>query len=284
MGDSMKRLLCGLLVLAGCAHAPATRSGFADVRGGRIHYEVTGAGQPVVLIHGGFMDLAMWEPQVEEFARNYQVIRYDNRGHGRSPTSSEQYDPAADLAALLDTLRVEQAHIVGLSMGGSIAIDFAIQYPDRVKSLVVAEPGLGGHRWSDDVIGTMRAIRDAQQSGGRAHAIETFLSRPVFASAKDKPAAFAIIRRQLEANFSLDPKPIRAMTPPAKERLGEIGVPTLVIVSTGGGPDSRVIRDAILERVPNAHAAVIEESGHMMNLEQPQVFNRLVLEFVAANR
>lgn len=279
---AMNRLSLAALTLLflSCVHTTARRDGYVPVEGGQLFYVVEGRGQPVILLHGGFMDHRMWDRQAAAFARQHQVIRYDMRGHGRSPASTAPYDPAEDVAAILAHLGIERAHVVGLSMGGSFAIDFAILHPQRVRSLVLAEPGLGGHRWSDDVTGTMRAVRTALRERGREAAIATFLETRVFASARDKVDAWRTIREQLQANFSLDPKPMKPMEPPAIERLAEIGAPTLVIVSSLGGPDSRVIRDAILQSVPNARQELIADCGHMMNLEQPERFNALVLRFL----
>ena len=148
-----------------------------------------------------------------------------------------------------------------------------------MRSLIVAEPGLHGHRWSEEVTGTMRAVSEALAKEGRARAIDTFLERPVFASARNKPAAFRKIREQLEANFSLEPRKILVATQPAIERLHKIAAPTLVIVSSLGGTDSRTIAETIRQKVPDVSMATIADSGHMMNLEQPDEFARLVRDF-----
>lgn len=125
----------------------------------------------------------------------------------------------------------------------------------------------------------MRAVSETLAKEGRARAIETFLERPVFASARNKPAAFQKIREQLEANLSLEPKKILVAKQPAIERLHQITAPTLVILSSLGGPDSRVIAETIRKNVRNVSMATIADSGHMMNLEQPQEFTRLVRDF-----
>lgn len=266
----------------GCAtgrHDSAAHSGYAEVNGTRLWYESAGHGEPIVLLHGGFMDAGMWDDQVPALSKEFRVVRYDMRGFGRSAKASEPHSQTDDLAALLDHLRIQKAHIVGLSMGGGLAIDFALDYPARVRSLIVAEPGLHGHRWSEEVVGTMRAVSETLAREGRARAIETFLERPVFATARNKPAAFQKIRKQLEANFSMEKKNILVSKQTAIERLHQINAPTLVILSSLGGPDSRVIAETIRQKVPNVSMATIADSGHMMNLEQPEEFTRLVRDF-----
>src|SRR5258708_10375829 len=127
-----------------------TRRGYAEIDGARIYYEIDGAGQPVVFVHGFTLDTRMWDEQVEAFARNYEVIRYDVRGFGRSsPGTSEPFSSVDDLKALLDYLGYRAAHVVGLSMGGGIATSFAAVYPDATLSLLPVDSGLWGFRFSD---------------------------------------------------------------------------------------------------------------------------------------
>src|SRR5438876_5964570 len=126
----------------------AAQSGFANVNGGSLYYEVTGAGTPVVLIPGFTLDTRMWDSQVEAFARRHQIIRYDLRGAGKSPPPTGPYSQYEDLAALLGHLGVGKAHIVGLSLGGAIAIDFALAMPEAVLSLIpVDASSVGGYPW-----------------------------------------------------------------------------------------------------------------------------------------
>lgn len=102
-----------------------------------LRYEQTGDGAPIVLIQGANLPMEMWDAQVEFFATEFTVVRYDVRGFGGSgPRDGVPYQSHADLKALLDHLRIERAHLIGLSLGGRIAVDFALTYPDRVASLV----------------------------------------------------------------------------------------------------------------------------------------------------
>ncbi len=178
---------------------------------------------------------------------------------------------------------MERAAVVGLSMGGEIAVDFSLSHPNRVSCLVLAEPGLSGYQWSSDVMDTMDAVMTAARDRGRDAAIEEFLSRPVFASAKDKPAAYAAIRAQLERNFSLDDKEMLAPRLLAVGRLSELKMPTLVIVAEQGGPDAMAIAAKIKSEVAGAELLTLGGSGHMMNFEQPDALNRIVAEFLSAN-
>lgn len=281
------RRLANLTVLL-AAVATVTRTGVAGaeilvvpVSGSQLHVTVEGSGKPVVLIHGGFMDSTMWDAQAAALAPRFRVIRIDLRGFGRSPKTTREYVPEDDIAAVLDRFQAARAAIVGISMGGELAIDFALSHPSRVESLVLAEPGLSGWQWSAEVKETMEAVMKTAKEQGREAAIEVFLRRPVFASAKDKPVAFAAIRTQLQRNFSLEPKGMKGVERAAVDRLTEIKVPTLVMVAEHGGPDARAIAKKIAAAVSGARLVTVTGSGHIINLEAPEEFNRLLLEFLA---
>ncbi|HKP75482.1 MAG TPA: alpha/beta fold hydrolase [Longimicrobiaceae bacterium] len=112
-------------------------TGRVAVEGGTLYYEARGSGPAVVLLHGGGLDHTMWDPQVEALARSYRVIRFDARGHGRSTARMPPFDMTEDLRRVLDHLGVQRAHLVGLSMGGGAAFDFATAYPARTATLVL---------------------------------------------------------------------------------------------------------------------------------------------------
>src|SRR5689334_19941744 len=114
-------------------------SGTAEVNHTRLYYEVAGSGPPLVLIHGFDLDTRMWDDQFEVFAQHYRVVRYDVRGFGKSARPTEPYAHEEDLKALLDYLGIAQAHIVGMSMGGGIAIDFTLTYPEMTRTLILVD-------------------------------------------------------------------------------------------------------------------------------------------------
>jgi 3-oxoadipate enol-lactonase len=122
------------------------QSGFAEVNGTRLYYEIVGRGSHLVLIHGFTLDTRMWDDQFEAFSQHYRVLRYDARGFGKSalPVQGESYSHREDLKALLDHLKVSQAFILGLSMGGRTAISFTLEYPEVVRALIPVDAVLGG--------------------------------------------------------------------------------------------------------------------------------------------
>jgi pimeloyl-ACP methyl ester carboxylesterase len=112
-------------------------TGMAEVNGARIYYEVAGEGEPLVLVHAGIADSRMWEGQLPAFADRYRVIRHDMRGFGMTAMVEGPFSHHEDLRALLDSLDVERAHLVGCSMGGGAVLDFALEYPQSIGNLVL---------------------------------------------------------------------------------------------------------------------------------------------------
>ena len=127
------------------------------VNGTHLYYERAGTGHPLVLIHGFTLNTQMWEDQFAVFAQHYQTIRYDMRGFGRSALPAEEpFTAVDDLRALLDALGVSRTFVLGLSLGGSVAIDFALAYPERTSALVLVDPALRGWPRSEAFSQSMR--------------------------------------------------------------------------------------------------------------------------------
>ena len=117
-----------------------------QINGANIHYRGEGAGFPIVMLHAGVADSRMWQAQADEFAKQFDVVRPDMRGFGDSELPPHPWKPREDLLALMDELRLKPAHLVGCSMGGSLAIDFVIDHPERVSKLVLVGAGVGGEK------------------------------------------------------------------------------------------------------------------------------------------
>ncbi|MBI1851445.1 MAG: alpha/beta hydrolase [Planctomycetes bacterium] len=252
-----------------------------------LAYDVAGKGEPVVLIHGGQLDRRMWDDQFTRYASRFQVVRYDVRGYGKSPAPLEPYSDVDDLRDLLDDLKIETANLVGLSLGGRIAIDFAIQYPKRVRSIVLAGPGVSGLRHeSDDVDDAamweiIQAIRDGEVERG----IEAWLATGYMKPAMENPALAARLRQiSMEDAHCWLANPIlaRPLKPRANERLGEIHCPTLIVVGDRDVPSIHENVKRLMESVANAKKVVIAGAGHMVNMEKPAEFDAAVLPFLEA--
>ena len=133
-----------LLVIPPATIAGEVITDFADVNGTKLYYEFAGSGQAVVLVHGFTLDTRMWDDQFSILSQNYRVIRYDQRGHGQSDGIRGNAALYEDLQSLLDFLEIQRAHVVGLSLGGTVAADFAVLYPQRVRSLTLMDALVSG--------------------------------------------------------------------------------------------------------------------------------------------
>src|SRR5579883_2650659 len=124
---------------------PESTTGYVDVEGGKLYYEVAGTGHPFVLIHAGVADHHMWDDQFPVFAQRYRVIRYDTREFGLTTSENVSYSNRQDLYDLLRHLGVEKTYVMGCSLGGQIAVDFTLEHPDMVDALIVVGGGISGH-------------------------------------------------------------------------------------------------------------------------------------------
>jgi pimeloyl-ACP methyl ester carboxylesterase len=295
----LKRLLVVALPFAAAILAPGqivsaqalgdqpegrVRAGYAEVREPLLYYEEKGSGPPLVLIHGGALDRRMWDEQLEVFSKNYRVIRYDVRGFGKSTIPTRPYSHVQDLHDLLRFLKIDQACIVGLSLGSMIAVDFALTYPEMTSALVLAGPAVNGFAWNPaDEKQVRKAIRLAV-NGDNNQAIDVLMQDPYLASAALRPDLASRMRAMATDNLqsmlvsSILERPVR---PAAIKRLKEIHVPTLVIIGTRDTADSQKNAELLKTQVPNCQRIDIGGAGHLVNLEKPKEFDAAVLAFLA---
>jgi 2-hydroxy-6-oxonona-2,4-dienedioate hydrolase len=266
--------------------------GFITVDGARLWYEESGAssGHAVTFVHAGICDHRQWDSQMAAFGERYRVIRFDLRGHGQSELPAGPVSLSDDLAGLLDALGVERSAVIGCSMGGSTAIDFALKQPARVAALVAvcsavsgATPEIGPGE--EAIIAELEAA-DASGDDARLNAAEVHL---FVDGAKRTPEQVAPGVRTLVAEMNLNnikrsgewqqaqPAPL---SPPAIGRLGEIHTPTLVVV---GGDDTfsvRKLADTLTAEIAGARKVVMAGLTHVPNMERPDEFNQAVLDFL----
>lgn len=251
------------------------------------HYEVQGSGPPVVLIHGHSLDLRMWDPQVSALTgAGYRLIRYDIRGHGRTDAPDGGYtlqNYSADLRDLLDHLALDRTHLVGLSMGGSIAMQFALDQPDRVRSLTLIDSALPGFGYSPEFESAIRELQEAvRREGPRAAFERLWLPHPLFDGLRRFPDRFAALS-QMVLSFPAKDYLLEAEPPPERQlidRLGEVSAPALVVVGELDLPDFQIIAELLAANVSGAHKAVIEDAGHLCSMEQPEEVNAALLGFL----
>lgn len=264
------------------------KSGYAKINGAWLYYEERGEGEPIVLVHSGLADHTMWDEQMSAFAERYRVIRYDLRGFGRSDLPPGVFSMRADLADLLTSRDAIPAHVVGLSLGAAVALGFAIEYPEHVRSVVAAAPGLMGRHPSGALHEAFDEIEAAEGAGDldRANELEVrlWVDGPGQPPTRVNPAVRERILRLNRANFarsSDDALPI-PLVPGVLSRLGDIRVPTLVLIGDLDLPLSLGSAAALTEGIAGAKQVTFPGVAHLINLEDPTGFNRAVLEFLAS--
>lgn len=267
--------------------APRVDTGTVAVNGTRLYYEAAGRGRAVVLLHGGNLDRRMWDAQFPALARGYRVVRYDLRGFGRSGDRDAPFQAHEDLRALLDTLGIARASLVGLSGGGRIAIDFALTYPDRVDRLVLAAPGLSGWVYRDrGDTAYFPAARRARDRGDAAGLGLAWLGSAYLRPAMERPELVGPLRAMAAANGRAWMTLLtrgdleRVVLPPALGRTAALRVPTLLIIGTRDTGDMRAIADTLAATVPGVRRVWFGGAGHMLNMEQPQRFTEVVRTFL----
>jgi 3-oxoadipate enol-lactonase len=260
------------------------------LNGARIHYERSGSGFPLLLIHAGIADGRMWEPQVKAWANQFDMIRPDLRGFGDSELPPAPYSERADVVALLDHLGVDRAHVVGCSMGGTLAIDLAVEHPERVERLVLVAAGVSGSDLGKSDAALFVDIEAADKAGDLDAVNRAEVRLWVDGPRRAEGSAAAAVRdlvldmngRSLLTDWASAEH--QALDPPAIGRLGDITAPTLVVVGDEDLPHASANAGVITSKVPGARRATISGAAHLPSLERPAEFNRLVLAFLTESR
>jgi 3-oxoadipate enol-lactonase len=251
-----------------------------DVNGARLWYDEAGAGPVVLLLHGGLGDSGLWEPVVPLLAEQFRTIRTDLRFYGRSTGPFAPWSWEEDALGVLDALDVERAAVVGLSFGGKLALDIALAHPERLWAVAGVAPGLGGHT-SDAYSEEQDARYEAAEAAGDLEAameIDFEVWAPLGADEQ--------IRRLWQATPEANSlpsglEPVSPEGPPAKERLGELAVPTLIVTVTHDPPGLREIGPLVAGDAPNARHVELD-SDHYVTLREPELLARVLVEFLAA--
>lgn len=265
----------------------ADESGFLDTNGARIHYEVDGSGEPVLMVHAGVANLRMWDAQVEALRDAYRVIRHDTRGFGRTETDAVEFSNRADIAAVLDHVGERSAHLVGLSRGAQIALDFALEFPDRARSLVFSGGGVGGYEAPEEsdpsVWEEPERLLEAKDWAALADWETRFwVDGPDQPVDRVDPAVRSLVHGWILETYRAEkeegtPQPL---DPPANARLDRRRIPLLVMVGDLDEVETQATCRYLASAVPDARLEVFEGAAHMLNLEQPERFNRLLREFL----
>jgi len=263
-------------------------SGFVEINGTKIYYEIAGTGEPLVLIHGWSFDTRCWDSQFDVFAKDYRVLRYDLRGFGRSalPDTGKSYSHTEDLISLLDYLNIKEAHILGHSFGGKIAFDFIFNYPERTISLILPDAAMDvpGLKLPEDVFAWIRDTWKTGREKSIKEAKKIWINGPPFKPAMNNPLSALLVKQMIEdysgwhwANN--DPCNYPALFSP--ERLKEIKVPTLILVGELNPKIYHEWADIQHKNILNSKKEIVPNAGHALNIENPEKFNEFVLRFLS---
>jgi pimeloyl-ACP methyl ester carboxylesterase len=259
----------------------------------KLWYEETGAGQPIVFVHEFAADHRSWEPQMRHFGQRYRCITYSARGYPpsdvpESPASYSQDRATDDIAAVMDHLKIDKAHIVGLSMGGFATLHFGFRHPGRALSLVVAGCGYGAEKDQQAKFrAEVEAVAKTLKEEGMAKFAEKYAYGPTRVQFENKdPRGFAQFKKELgehsalgSANTQIGVQGQRPSLYDLLPQMRALTIPTLILT---GDEDWPCLAPGVLMKreIPSAALAVMPNCGHTINIEDPDQFNRIVGDFI----
>ena len=289
----MNRLLLILtgILLTSCA---TTKTGFVPTTGsGRIYYEERGKGEPLLLLHGHSLDRRMWDDQWRAFAKRYRVVRLDFRGYGLSSEQREdlQMTHADDVLTVMDSLRIRKAHVVGLSMGSFVTGDLLAMHPERLLTCVMASGGIRNSKGPGEPMDSAEAAwRDREIAALKEKGVdrmkEEWTEQLISGGGSRRERMRRALTQMINDWTAWQPlhKEVRLFYgKEAWARLRERGktdVPTLFVRGAcelkgkRGNPNE-------MQYLTNAKFVVIDDCGHMLNMERPEDFNHTVLDFIS---
>lgn len=252
------------------------KNGVAPVNDGQLYFETLGDGEAIIFIHGFSLDRRLWRQQVEYFSKHNKVITYDMRGFGKSTTPMSLYGHHNDLYQLMKYLEIDEAYLVGLSLGGEIATDFTISYPHMVKKLILADASMHGYESTVD-------WQVHAQTVGLSVAKERWLNHQVFKTTSLSDNVQSELKTMI-TDYSgwhwLNHDPREKLSPPAFERLTEITCPTLIITGSQDLTYFQSIAEKYHHDITNSKKVFIDNAGHLVNMEEPELFNKMCNDFL----
>jgi len=256
------------------------------INGAKVYYQTAGKSTPLIFIHADSLDSRMWNEQLKYFSNKYQVICYDIRGFGKSdlPTNTP-YSFHEDLNDFFIHLAIKKAHLVGLSLGGATAIDFTLSYPEKVKSLVLADSGISGDEFSQSFLkGIFKVIKLAKDNKIDA-AKKEWLKLDIFSYSRKYPSVWEFIETMVKDTscyrwFGKN-RPLQ-LEPKAVERLDEIKTQTLILVGEHDIEDFQRKAKLLNTKIKNSRLEIVSDAGHLSNMDNPGEFNQKVYDFLSS--
>jgi 2-hydroxy-6-oxonona-2,4-dienedioate hydrolase len=266
-----------------------TKSGFVNIGNAKIYYETAGKGISIFMIHAGVADSRQWNNEFTTFAERYQVIRYDMRGYGKSEPVDGEFSHLSDLVSLLDALEIHRPLVMmGCSMGGGLAMDFALTYPSRVQALIMVGSGPSGLELDVPAPSKFADAEKAFEAGDLdlVAEIETQIwfdgrgRTPEQVNQAMRKLLWEMDRIALSHEVKQLGKRLPNTQTPAFDRLGSLNIPVLVIVGAHDTPYILAAANYMTERIPSARKVIIEDAAHLPNMDQPHEFQGIVQDFL----
>jgi pimeloyl-ACP methyl ester carboxylesterase len=264
-------------------------TGYVVNRNARLYYELAGEGQPIVLIHAGVADHRQWNHEFAHFAEDFQVLRYDLRGYGKSAPVEGEFSHLQDLVAILNYHAFSQPVVlIACSMGGNTAMDFALTEPARVKALVMVSSAPSNLALDVDLDPREADLEEAYEAGDLERVaelqVQIWLDGTGRTAQQVDPSLRAIVLEMGQLALSHDAKQLGKRVPdtdiPAGERLQDLTIPVLVVVGENDEPYSQAAADYMAEHLPFVRKVVMQNAGHLLNMEHPDLFQQIVREFL----
>lgn len=285
---------CVILVISGCAEKQGTAERqhylipFLD---SKIYVEEQGIGTALILLHAGNLDHRMWENQINAFKDSYRVITMDMRGSGLTENGPSDYQNAEAIIEVMNSLNIDEASFIGLSMGGIAAIDFALLYPAKVNKLILVSSGVIG--WTNvytdfGLLHYNQAMNEAKIKGDTAAYIDNFIKAWTDGSQRTPDQVNPEVRSMTTQWVTQHVRknkwryfPLFNVEPTQMSRISTIKQPTLIITGDMDMKDVGLIADEMNTLISGSERLVISKAAQMVNLEQPETFNKAVLKFLA---
>jgi len=268
---------------------PRTKSGFVNIDNARIYYETAGEGIPFVMIHAGVADSRQWNNEFAFFAQSYQVVRYDMRGYGNSEPVEGEFTHMRDLVGLLDALNLHEPMIImGCSMGGGLAMDFALAHPARIKALIMVGSAPSGLQLDVPPSPKFAEAEKAFEAGDldKVAEIETQIwfdgsgRTPEQVNQEMRALLYEMNRKALEYESRNLGKRLPNADVQAVDRLHELNIPLLIVLGNHDTAYIRAASDYMLEKLPSARKVEIDDAAHLPNMDQPPEFQAIVDAFL----
>jgi len=281
-----------MLVFCSCTKI-RSKDFFVSVNDYKIYVEETGKGDPVILLHGGLLDHRMWQKQVDDLSKSFRIITIDMPGHGQTVDGDSTIMMNEVLLKVLDSLKIDKANLVGLSLGGVAVTDFAVAHPDRCDKIVLAAPGLVGWDFKEDSVlakqdeDRRKTFEEKDTLGFAESFVQSWTDGPQRSPdqvnekvrARVKQCVFENIKRHQFRHW-----PGFTEHPPASEVLDSIKSPVLIIVGNIDMKDIIMITNLMESKIPNVRKITLDGVAHMVNLENPIQFNEEVKNFLVSKR